>query len=173
MINKGFEVIEARWLFDLPKGKIDVVIHPQSIIHSLVQFCDGSVKAQLGMPDMRVPISYALTYPNRFEYDFPRLDLAKISKMDFFEPDMSRYPCLILAYNSLEKGGNATAILNAANEVCVSAFLNGEIGFNEISQNIARTMESINLIDNPTLDDIIASDLEARKRTLNIIKRKN
>lgn len=173
MMNKGFEVIEARWLFDLPKDKIDVVIHPQSIIHSLVQFRDGSVKAQLGLPDMRMPISYALTYPNRLEYDFPRLDLTKIGKFDFYEPDLSRYPCLKLAYTSLDAGGNTPAVLNAANEVCVSAFLNGKIQFTDIAKMIEKTIESINYIENPSLEDIISSDVEARERTYLLIKEQN
>ena len=173
MMNKGFEVIEARWLFDLSRDKIDVVIHPQSIIHSLVQFTDGSVKAQLGMPDMRMPISYALTYPERYRYDFPRIDLAKIGKFDFFEPDLEKFPCLRLAFEALESAGNAPAVLNAANEVCVSAFLNGDIKFIEIAKFIEIVLEKINHIVHPSLNEIIASDLEAREQTKFLIKSKN
>ncbi len=171
MMNKGFEVIEAYWLFNLERKKIEVVIHPQSIIHSLVQFKDGSVKAQLGMPDMRMPISYALTYPDRHEFDFPRIDLVKIGKFDFYEPDLNRYPCLKLGYNALDAGGNAPAVLNAANEICVAAFLDGKIKFTDISVIIERILENFEHISVPSLNDIVDSDSEARERTLVFIKK--
>jgi 1-deoxy-D-xylulose-5-phosphate reductoisomerase len=171
MMNKGFEVIEAGWLFDMSRDKIDVVIHPQSIIHSLVQFVDGSIKAQLGLPDMRIPISYALTYPERFSYDFPRLDLVKISRFDFFEPELKRYPCLELAYTAMDKSGNMPAVLNAANEICVAGFLNEKIKFTQISDFIERIMTNFNFIQNPTIEDIIQSDLETRILTKEIINK--
>jgi 1-deoxy-D-xylulose-5-phosphate reductoisomerase len=173
MMNKGFEVIEARWLFDLEISKIDVVIHPQSIIHSLVQFDDGSVKAQLGMPDMRMPISYALTYPERLKYNFPRINLLEISKLEFHEPDLNKFPCLKLAYQALESDGNAPAILNAANEICVAAFLEGKIKFIEIAQIIEQVLGKIEHISNPTLDLIINTDNETRTLTSSIIYNKN
>lgn len=163
MMNKGFEVIEAKWLFGLDYDKIDVVIHPQSIIHSMVQFVDGSVKAQLGLPDMRIPISYALTYPKRFSYDFPRLDLTEIAKLEFHKPDSERYPCLELAYNAMKNGGNATTALNAANEIAVNAFLNTKIKFKDISVIISKVIDRIQNIGNPTIDDIILTDKESRK----------
>ncbi|MBX3045352.1 MAG: 1-deoxy-D-xylulose-5-phosphate reductoisomerase [Candidatus Kapabacteria bacterium] len=165
MMNKGFEVIEAHWLFDLSKEKIDVLIHPQSIIHSFVQFTDGSVKAQLGTPDMRIPISYALTYPERLKYDFPRLDLLKVARLDFQEPDLTRYPCLELAYKAMTLEGNAACVLNAANEICVDAFLNGKIKFTDIAKYIEIVLDKISHINIPYLDEIIASDSEARQLT--------
>ncbi len=171
MMNKGFEVIEAFWLFDVDYQQIEVIIHPQSIIHSMVQFIDGSMKAQLGLPDMRIPIAYSLSYPERFSYDFPRMNLSEIGKLDFYEPDMQRYPCLQLSFDSIKSGGNATAVLNAANEICVSAFLNRKIRFVEISQFINNALESIPHIDNPTITEIIDSDKETREFTNSLISR--
>jgi len=162
MMNKGFEIIEARWLFGLPVSQIEVLIHPQSIIHSMVYFVDGSVKAQLGMPDMRIPISYALTYPDREKYDFPRLDLGQIGALEFYRPDYDKYPCLRLALEALEAGGTATAIVNAANEVAVRAFLNGRISFTGIHKIINKTIEKKEFNYNPSLDDIINADTESR-----------
>ncbi|TAL70930.1 MAG: 1-deoxy-D-xylulose-5-phosphate reductoisomerase [Bacteroidetes bacterium] len=162
MINKGFEVIEAHWLFDLPIDKIEVLIHPQSIVHSLVQFIDGSVKAQLGMPDMRIPISFALSYPKRLNYNFPRLDLTDIGILTFEIPDYFRFPCLKLAYDAIEKGGSATVVLNAANEIAVKAFLEGRISFTDIAQLIDKALNKIKIITQPTLDEIIESDKETR-----------
>ncbi len=162
MMNKGFEVIEAHWLFGLPAGQIEVLIHRQSIIHSMVHFTDGSVKAQLGMPDMRIPISYALTYPAREQYNFPRLDLSQIGTLEFHRPDYQRYPCLKLALEALEAGGTATAILNAANEVAVGAFLNGLISFTEIHKIISSVIEKKEITLNPSLEDIIDADSESR-----------
>ncbi len=170
MMNKGFEVIEAYWLFGLTIEQIDVVIHPQSIIHSLVQFIDGSVKAQLGMPDMRIPISYALSYPKRLNYNFPRLNLSDITKLEFFKPDFEKFRCLQLAFNALQVGGTAPAIVNAANEIAVGAFLNKEIKFSEIPVCIEDALIKINVINNPNIDEIVNTDLEVRKVTKNFIK---
>jgi 1-deoxy-D-xylulose-5-phosphate reductoisomerase len=133
-MNKGLEVIEARWLFDVPPERIDVVVHPQSIVHSLVEFCDGSVLAQLGLPDMRVPIAVALAHPERLPLSLPRLDLAALGQLDFETPDRKRFPCLGLAYAALAADEAAPAVLNAANEVAVSAFLAGEIRFPVIAE---------------------------------------
>lgn len=162
MMNKGFEVIEAHWLFDLPAEKIDVLIHPQSIAHSLVEFADGSVKAQLGLPDMRAPISYALTYPRRRKFDFPRLDLSKLEKLSFFQPDYEKFRCLKLAYEALETGGAAPAVLNAANEVAVYAFLDKKIKFEQIPLCVEETLNSMDIAAEPSLDNIIESDDQAR-----------
>lgn len=173
MVNKGFEIIEAHWLFGLDLNKIEVVIHPQSIIHSLVQFVDGSIKAQLGLPDMRIPISYALTYPDRYIHDFPRLDLVKAQRFDFWEPDLERYPCLRLAYRALELSGTAPAILNAANEVCVAAFLNEQIKFTDIPKIIEKALDEFAIIQNPDLDGIINADREIRNFTEEMIENNN
>ena len=162
MINKGFEVIEAHWLFGLPIKKIEVLIHPQSIVHSMVQFVDGSVKAQLGIPDMRIPISYALNYPKRLSYDFPRLELSEIGILTFEVPDYFRFPCLKLAYDAFEKGGTATAVLNAANEVAVNTFLDNKISLPEIAKMIEKSLNKIKIIAQPTLDEIIETDKETR-----------
>ncbi|MEJ5245588.1 MAG: 1-deoxy-D-xylulose-5-phosphate reductoisomerase [Bacteroidota bacterium] len=169
MMNKGFEVIEAYWLFGVEINQIDVVIHPQSIIHSMVQFVDGSIKAQLGLPDMRIPISYALTYPNRLKYDFPRLDLAQIGSLTFFKPDVEKFPCLDLAYKALEIGGTAPAVLNAANEIAVEAFLNDRIKFTEIHKVIQFALGEIEIKQNPTIDEIVNIDKLTRKLTSNFI----
>lgn len=163
MMNKGFEVIEAYWLFGIPYNNIDVLIHPQSIIHSMVQFRDGSVKAQLGIPDMRTPISYALSYPDRFINDFRRLDLSKLVNLEFFEPDRSKFPCLQLAYNAIEMGGAATAIVNAANEIAVAEFLIEKIRFIDIPLVIEKTLEKVENIQNPELQDIIFIDEKSRR----------
>ena len=133
MMNKGFEVIEARWLFDIGAANIDVLVHPQSIVHSMVQFIDGSVKAQMGLPDMKLPILYALTAPQRITTDFERMDLAKIVDLSFEAPDLERFPCLRLAFDALAAGGTATAIVNAANEIAVAAFLDKKIAFMDIA----------------------------------------
>lgn len=140
LMNKGLEVIEARWLFDLPAERIDVVIHPQSIIHSMVEYCDGSVLAQLSIPDMRIPISYALAYPGRLQSQLPSLSLARIGKLTFFEPDQGRFPALRLAYQSLREKESMTAVLNGANEAAVEAFLHGTIRFSQIPVVIEKTM---------------------------------
>ena len=170
MMNKGFEVIEARWLFDIPIDKIEVIIHPQSIVHSMVQFCDGSIKAQLGQPDMRHPIQYALTFPDRLDAQVERANLADIHQLTFERPDYERFRNLGLAYDALRRGGNIPCILNAANEVAVDAFLKGKIGFFAMSDIIEQTISETAFISSPTLDDYIATDREARARTSEKIK---
>ena len=163
MMNKGFEVIEARWLFDIPVDKIQVLVHPQSVVHSAVQFVDGSVKAQLGTPDMRMPIQYALTYPQRWQSDVPRLDLFATKQLTFEEPDMQRFPNLRLAYEAMAKGGNMPCILNAANEVVNLAFREGKCGFLQMSDVIEQTMVTTNFIAQPTYEDYVQTDRLARQ----------
>lgn len=170
MMNKGFEVIEARWLFDIPIDKIEVIIHPQSIVHSMVQFCDGSIKAQLGQPDMRHPIQYALTFPDRLDTQVERANLADIHQLTFERPNYEKFRNLGLAYDALRRGGNIPCILNAANEVAVDAFLKGKIGFFAMSDIIEQTISETAFISSPTLDDYIATDREARARTSEKIK---
>jgi len=163
MMNKGLEIIEAHWLFNVPTNKIEVVVHPQSIIHSMVQFTDGSVKAQLGLPDMRTPIQYALTYPNRFENKLDKIDFAKLNQLTFETPDFKKYSCLNLAYYALNKGGNMPCIMNAANEIAVQKFLNEKIKFTEIPKVTENTMQKATFIKNPSLNDLITTDSEARE----------
>lgn len=170
MMNKGFEVIEARWLFDIPIDKIEVIIHPQSIVHSMVQFCDGSIKAQLGQPDMRHPIQYALTFPDRLNAQVERANLADIHQLTFERPDYEKFRNLGLAYDALRRGGNIPCILNAANEIAVDAFLKGKIGFLAMSDIIEQTISETTFISSPTLDDYIATDREARARSSEKIK---
>ena len=170
MMNKGFEVIEARWLFDIPIDKIEVIIHPQSIVHSMVQFCDGSIKAQLGQPDMRHPIQYALTFPDRLNAQVERANLADIHQLTFEKPDYEKFRNLGLAYDALRRGGNIPCILNATNEVAVDAFLKGKIGFFAMSDIIEQTISETAFISSPTLDDYIATDREARARSSEKIK---
>ncbi|MCH9029128.1 MAG: 1-deoxy-D-xylulose-5-phosphate reductoisomerase [Bacteroidetes bacterium] len=162
MMNKGLEVIEARWLFGLPTNKIDVVIHPQSIIHSMVQFRDGSIKAQMGLPDMKLPIQYALTYPERFENKFERTNLAAIGTLSFYEPDLEKFECLKLAFDVLDTGGTAPCVLNAANEIAVEKFLNKEIKFSTIPTLIEKSLAKIGNHPSPDLDTIFACDIETR-----------
>lgn len=169
MMNKGFEVIEARWLFDIPVDKIQVLVHPQSVVHSAVQFVDGSVKAQLGTPDMRMPIQYALTYPERWQSDVPRLDLFASSQLTFEEPDLQRFPNLALAYDAMNRGGNVPCILNAANEVVNLSFREGKCGFLQMSDVIAETMQQTTFIAEPTYEDYVHSDREARKIAQSIL----
>ncbi|MBR2450659.1 MAG: 1-deoxy-D-xylulose-5-phosphate reductoisomerase [Paludibacteraceae bacterium] len=171
MMNKGFEVIEARWLFDMPVEKIQVLVHPQSVVHSAVQFVDGSVKAQLGTPDMRIPIQYALTYPERWQSDVPRLDLFATNNLSFEAPDMERFPNLRLAYEAIEKGGNIPCVLNAANEVVNQAFRDGKCGFLQMSDVIAKAMDRASYIANPTYEDYVQTDAEVRRIALEILKR--
>lgn len=171
MMNKGFEVIEARWLFDIPVDKIQVLVHPQSVVHSAVQFVDGSVKAQLGTPDMRMPIQYALTYPERWMSDVARLDLFATQSLTFEEPDLKRFPNLALAYEAMNKGGNMPCVLNAANEVVNLAFREGRCGFMQMSDVIAKTMEKTMFITEPTYEDYVQTDKEARKIVLELLKR--
>lgn len=170
MMNKGFEVIEARWLFDIPVDKIQVLVHPQSVVHSAVQFVDGSVKAQLGTPDMRMPIQYALTYPERWMSDVARLDLFATQSLTFEEPDLKRFPNLALAYEAMNKGGNMPCVLNAANEVVNLAFREGKCGFMQMSDVIAKTIEKTMFITEPTYEDYVQTDKEARKIALELLK---
>ena len=163
MMNKGLEVIEAHWLFGIPYEQIEVTVHPQSIIHSMVQFIDGSVKAQMGLPDMRLPIQYALSYPDRWPSDFGRIDFKNQQPLTFEAPDLEKFRCLALAYEALGKGGNMPAIMNAANEVAVAAFLKERIGFLDIAATIERTMHAIAFVGKPTYDDYVATDREARR----------
>jgi 1-deoxy-D-xylulose-5-phosphate reductoisomerase len=162
MMNKGLEVIEAHWLFSAPADMIEVVIHPQSVIHSMVSYNDGSVLAQLGNPDMRTPIAYGLAYPERIASGVSPLDLVKVSKLNFEAPDFARFPCLSLAYQALKTGGSAPTILNASNEIAVQAFLDGKIGFRAIDQLIAVCMDKIAVTPVTDLDGILAVDAEAR-----------
>ncbi len=168
MMNKGLEVIEAHWLFDVPVSKIEVLVHPQSIVHSMVQFTDGSVKAQLGIPDMHLPIQYALTYPERLKIESDKLDFVKLSQLTFEKPDTNKFPCLALAYNAIEKGGNMPCVMNAANEIAVQYFLNEKTTFYGISKIIEETIQKVSFIKNPSINDLIASDTEAREVAKNI-----
>ena len=162
LMNKGLEVIEARWLFDLTPDQIKVVIHPQSIIHSLVHFADGSVKAQLGVPDMRVPILYALTYPERLPTDLPRLNLVKTCSLTFSEPDLNKFRNLSLAYEALREGGSMPCVLNAANEIAVNAFLNGQIAFTQMPDVVKHSMENTEFQSSPDIEFLEVSDRSAR-----------
>ncbi len=173
MMNKGFEVMEAKWLFDVPLSKIEVVVHPQSLIHSMVQFQDGAIKAQIGMPDMRLPIQLALGFPARLENNYPRLDLFTHNQMTFERPDVETFRNLALAYSAMEKGGNVPCVLNAANEVVVAKFLHDEIGFLEMSDVIEQTMSVIPFIESPSYEDYVATHEEATKYALeNAVKYK-
>ena len=163
MMNKGFEVIEAKWLFGVRPDQIEVVVHPQSVIHSMVQYEDGAVKAQLGMPDMRLPIQYAFSYPQRIKSSFDRLDFSTLKELTFEQPDTNRFRCLALAYEALNQGGNMACILNAANEVVVSAFLQERIPFLRMSEVIEETMAKVSFISAPTYEDYVATDAEARR----------
>mgnify|MGYP002514823896 FL=1 len=163
MMNKGFEVIEAKWLFGVRPEQIEVVVHPQSVIHSMVQFEDGAVKAQLGVPDMRLPIQYAFSYPKRIASSFDRLDFTQMTTLTFEQPDTEKFRCLALAYEALNQGGNMACIVNAANEIAVSAFLKEKISFVDISKLIEQTMNKVFFIKNPTYDDYVETDTEARK----------
>ncbi len=163
MMNKGFEAIEAKWLFGVKPEQIEVVVHPESIIHSAVQFEDGAVKAQLGVPDMRLPIQYALTYPDRIKANFDRLDLFKLGSMTFEKPDLQKFRCLALAYEAMDKGGNIPCIVNAANEIVNLAFRQDKIGFLRIGDIIAETMQKASFIEKPTYEDYVATDAEARR----------
>jgi 1-deoxy-D-xylulose-5-phosphate reductoisomerase len=162
MMNKGLEVIEAKWLFNLEPGQIKVIIHPQSVIHSLVHFTDGSVKAQLGIPDMRIPILYALSYPRRLTSDFPRLELSKYPSFTFLEPDLKKFRNLSLAYQALMEGGNMPCILNAANEIAVTAFLAGKISFLQMPDIVEYAMENNGYVSSPGLESLEISDRQAR-----------
>jgi 1-deoxy-D-xylulose-5-phosphate reductoisomerase len=173
LMNKGLEVIEAKWLFNLSPEQISVIIHPQSVIHSLVHFADGSVKAQLGVPDMRVPILYALTYPDRFTSDLPRLDFKNIKSLTFAEPDIRNFRNLALAYDALREGGNMPCILNAANEIAVGAFLNNRIGFLQMSDVVEFTMHNSSFSKSPDLDMLDVTDNSSREIASNYINKLN
>jgi len=162
LMNKGLEVIEAHWLFQLPSEKIEVIIHPQSIIHSMVEFVDGSVKAQMGVPDMKIPIQYALTYPDRVPSSFARIDFVELKEMTFYKPDLEKFECLALAYRALESGGMAPAVLNAANEVAVEAFLGRKIKFSAIPRLIRQALDYFPAAGAPDLDAIVEADRQTR-----------
>ena len=169
LMNKGLEVIEAKWLFGLNPPQVDVVVHPQSIIHSMVQFQDGSIKAQLGLPDMRLPIQFALAYPERLKSDFPRFDFANYPSLTFEKPDIETFRNLALAFDALKQGGNMPCVLNAANEVAVAEFLNEKIGFTEMSDIVERCLSKISFIKSPSYDDYVNTDKETRIKALELI----
>ena len=160
MMNKGFEVIEARWLFDIPAERIKVVVHPESVIHSMVEFEDGAVIAQMATPDMRQPIGFALSFPSRITVGNKKLDFGQIGKLSFYDADTDRFPCLALAYEAIKRGGNAPCALNSANEVAVDAFLNGRIGFYDIARLCEKALDGLNFVASPSLDDIFATHRE-------------
>lgn len=169
MMNKGFEIIEAKWLFGVAPEQIDVVVHPQSIIHSMVQFADGSIKAQLGLPDMKLPIQYAFTYPDRLKTNFPRLDFNICTQFTFEQPDTERFRNLAFAYYAMDRGGNMPCILNAANEIVVAEFLKDKIGFLEMSDIIEEVMAKAHFVAKPTYDDYVATDEAVRALTSSFI----
>jgi 1-deoxy-D-xylulose-5-phosphate reductoisomerase len=169
LMNKGLEMIEAHYLFDEPASKLDVIIHPQSVIHSMVEFVDGSVIAQLGTADMRIPIQIALTYPDRWENKLPSIDLPKIGSLEFFEPDLNKFPCLNLAHQALETGGTMTAVLNAANEIAVENFLLERLPFSSIPQIVESTMQKHDIKTNPGLEDVLEADRWARNKAQSFI----
>jgi len=166
LMNKGLEVIEAKWLFGLDASQVEVVVHPQSIIHSMVQFEDGSIKAQMGLPDMRLPIQYALHYPDRLKSDFPRFDFSLYPQLTFEKPDLETFRNLQLAFDALQQGGNMPCIVNAANEIAVAEFLQDRIGFLEISDTIAACMAKVPYIANPSYEDYVNTDQETRRTAL-------
>lgn len=170
LMNKGLEMIEAKWLFNLKPEQVQVVVHPQSIIHSMVQFEDGSIKAQMGLPDMRVPIQYALTFPRRVKNNLPRYDFLKISTLSFEEPDVKTFRNLALSREALVKGGNLPCIMNAANEIAVFAFLHNRINFLDMTDVIEKTMQNLHFIEKPTLEEYFESDGEARNFAADLIK---
>jgi 1-deoxy-D-xylulose-5-phosphate reductoisomerase len=164
LMNKGLEVIEAKWLFDVPIEKVEVVVHPQSIIHSMVEFCDGSIKAQLGAPDMKVPIQYALSYPTRFHSNYERINWKKLARLDFETPDHEKFRCLALAFEAIAEGGSYPTVLNAANEIAVDLFLNEKIPFVKISELIESTLNDHEGISELTVEALIEIDSETRRR---------
>ncbi len=170
LMNKGFEVMEAKWLFGVPAEKIEVLVHPQSVVHSGVQFKDGAVKAQLGVPDMRLPIQYAFSFPKRLPLNGDRLDLFSTRKLEFFKPDVQKFPCLRLAYEALGEGGNMPCILNAANEVANAAFRRGECSFLGMAEVIERTMRQASFDKTPNLDTYFQTDAEARQIAASLLK---
>ncbi len=170
LMNKGLEVIEAKWLFGLKTEQIEVVVHPQSIIHSMVQFRDGSIKAQLGLPDMRLPIQFAMSYPERLNSDFPRFDFSKYPSLTFEKPDTESFRNLALAFEALSRGGNAPCVLNAANEVAVAEFLKEKVGFLEMTDLVEECLEKMNFIAKPSFDDYLQTDKETRIKAKELIK---
>lgn len=170
LMNKGFEVMEAKWLFGVPAEKIEVLVHPQSVVHSGVQFKDGAVKAQLGVPDMRLPIQYAFSFPKRLPLNGDRLDLFSTRKLEFFKPDVQKFPCLRLAYEAISEGGNMPCILNAANEVANAAFRRGECSFLGMAEVIERTMRQASFDKTPNLDTYFQTDAEARQIAASLLK---
>jgi len=173
LMNKGLEVIEAKWLFDLDISQIDVIVHPQSIIHSLVQFNDGSIKAQMGVPDMKLPVHYAIAYPNRIESKFPRFNFMDYPELTFYKPDMVTFRNLGLAYSALKSGGNMPCIINAANEVVVDAFLNNQIGFLEMSDVIEHCMSDLPFVASPNLDNYLETDQQTRIFARQLVTKKH
>ncbi len=171
LMNKGLEMIEAKWMFNLANEQVDVVVHPQSIIHSMVQFTDGSVKSQMGLPDMKLPIQYALGYPQRIANNYKRVDFKEYSKLTFEPVDYKTFRNLEIARNAMFKGGNTPCVMNAANEVVVSAFLHNKVGFLEMSDMIEKTIDSVSFIEHPTLEDYISSDIEAREYAAAFVKK--
>ena len=169
MMNKGFEVIEAKWLFGVEASQIQVLVHPQSVVHSAVQFEDGSVKAQLGVPDMRLPIQYAFSYPKRLTLSGERLDLFH-HPLEFFEPDLNKFRCLALAFEAIKRGGNMPCIINAANEIVTRGFLEDQCGFLQMGDIIEKTMERTTYIGTPSYDDLINTDHEARRIATELMK---
>jgi len=170
LMNKGLEVIEARWLFDIDLAKIEVLVHPQSIVHSLVEFVDGSVVAQLGLPDMRVPISYALSYPERLDTGLSRLNLTECSNLSFLKPDTDRFPALQIAYEACRSGGCTPTVLNAANEIAVTAFLEGKLKFPQISQVVAETMNRTEYMNDNDIETILEADRQARNESAEVVR---
>lgn len=170
MMNKGFEVIEAKWLFGVPVDKIEVLVHPQSIVHSAVQFTDGAIKAQLGAPDMRLPIQYALSFPERLASDFPRVDWTQMTQLTFEQPDLQRFPNLQLAYEAMRRAGTVPCVLNAANEVVNLAFRQNQCGFLRMSEIIAETMDKTPFVTSPTYEDYVAIDKEARIKAQELLE---
>jgi 1-deoxy-D-xylulose-5-phosphate reductoisomerase len=170
MMNKGLEVIEAKWLFGLKAEQVEVVVHPQSIVHSLVQFEDGSIKAQLGLPDMRLPIQFALTYPDRFPSAFPRFDFTQFPALTFEKPDTETFRNLALAYEAVQRGGNMPCILNAANEVVVGEFLKNRVGFLEMSDIVEQCLEKMDYIKSPSYEDYVYTDRETRQKAFELVK---
>jgi 1-deoxy-D-xylulose-5-phosphate reductoisomerase len=170
LMNKGLEVIEAGWLFGFTADRISVAVHPQSIVHSMIEMVDGSIIAQLGITDMRLMIQYALTYPDRFPTELPRLGLDKLSRLEFFEPDLARFPCLALAYDAMREGGTMPAVMSAANEIAVAAFLSKQIAFMQIPETIRATMDAHNTLPATSLEAILESDDWARLQAKSTIE---
>ncbi len=171
MMNKGLEMIEAKWLFNLQPKEIEIVVHPQSIVHSLVHFADGSVKAQMALPDMRLPIQYALSFPQRLETDYPKFDLTTCSSLTFYAPDRETFSCIDIAYQVIAKGGNMPCVMNAANEIAVMAFLKGEIGFLQISDVIAETLQKVDYVAEANMHNFLQTDALSRVRAKEIIEK--